>query len=96
MRTQRFGALVAAAPGGGAIIVVPFDPDGVWGAKTEHHVNGTVNGCRARVRLAPDGSGWAFTLSPARVHDLGLVIGVVGLLSAGVGVVRRRVISRTQ
>jgi hypothetical protein len=75
MRTQRFGALVAAAPGGRAIIVVPFDPDEAWGAKAEHHVNGTVNGCRVRVRLAPGGSGWAFTLSPARVRDLGLVIG---------------------
>jgi hypothetical protein len=75
MRTQRFGALVAAAPGGRAIIVVPFDPDEAWGAKAEHHVNGTVNGCRVRVRLAPGGDGWAFTLSPARVRDLGLVIG---------------------
>ncbi|HEX7161833.1 MAG TPA: hypothetical protein VF223_11440 [Trebonia sp.] len=36
MRTQRFSALVAAAPGGRAIIVVPFDPDEVWGAKAEH------------------------------------------------------------
>jgi hypothetical protein len=75
MRTQRFDALVAAAPGGRAIIVVPFDPDEAWGAKAEHHVNGTVNGCRVRVRLAPGSSGWAFTLSPARVRDLGLVIG---------------------
>jgi hypothetical protein len=75
MRTQRFGALVAAAPGGRAIIVVPFDPDEVWGAKAEHHVNGTVNGCRVRVRLAPGDGGWAFTLSPARVRDLSLVLG---------------------
>jgi hypothetical protein len=75
MRTQRFGALVAAAPGGRAVIAVPFDPDDAWGTKAEHHVNGTVNGCRVRVRLAPGGGGWAFTLSPARVRDLGLVIG---------------------
>ncbi|HEY7279354.1 MAG TPA: YdeI/OmpD-associated family protein [Trebonia sp.] len=75
MRTQRFGAQVAASPGGRAIVVVPFDPDEVWGAKAEHHVNGTVNGCRVRVRLAPGDGGWAFTLSPARVRDLGLVLG---------------------
>jgi hypothetical protein len=75
MHTQRFAALVAAAPGGRAIIVVPFDPDEVWGTKAEHHVNGTVNGWRVRVRLAPGDDGWAFTLSPARVRDLGLVIG---------------------
>jgi hypothetical protein len=75
MRTQRFGAQVAAAPGGRAIVVVPFDPDEVWGAKAEHHVNGTVNGWRVRVRLAPGDGGWAFTLSPARVRDLGVVPG---------------------
>ncbi len=45
------------------------------GAKAEHHVNGTVNGWRVRVRLVPGDGGWAFTLSPARVRDLGLVIG---------------------
>jgi hypothetical protein len=75
MRTQRFGALVAAGPGGRAIIVVPFDPDEVWGAKAEHHVNGTVNGRRVRVTLSPGGSGWAFTLSPARTRDMGAVAG---------------------
>jgi hypothetical protein len=75
MRTQRFGAIVAAGPGGRAIIVVPFDPDQVWGAKAEHHVNGTVDGRRVRVTLSPGGSGWAFTLSPARTRDMGVVAG---------------------
>jgi hypothetical protein len=75
MRTQRFGAIVAAGPGGRAIIVVPFDPDEVWGAKAEHHVNGTVDGRRVRVTLSPGGSGWAFTLSPARTRDMGVVAG---------------------
>ena len=72
MRTQRFGALVAAAPGGRAIIVVPFDPDEAWGAKAEHQVNGTVNGCRSACGLRrPD-------VRAARIAE------VVGLLSAGV------------
>ena len=75
MRTQRFGAIVAAGLGGRAIIVVPFDPDQVWGAKAEHHVNGTVGGRRVRVTLSPGGSGWAFTLSPARTRDMGIVAG---------------------
>jgi len=75
MPTQRFGALVAAGPGGRAIIVVPFDPDRVWGTKAEHPVNGTVAGRRVRVRLSPGGSGWAFTLSPAQARDLGLTAG---------------------
>jgi hypothetical protein len=75
MRNQRFGALAAAGPGGRATIVVPFDPDEVWGAKAEHPVNGTVDGRRVRVTLLPGGSGWAFTLSPARVRDMGVVVG---------------------
>jgi translation initiation factor IF-1 len=75
MRTQRFSAVVAAGRGGGAIIEVPFDPDEVWGAKAEHPVHGTVGGRRVRVRLSPGGSGWAFTLSPARVRQLGVAAG---------------------
>ena len=48
MRIQRFSARVTADPRGRAVIVVPFDPDEAWGAKAEHHVNGTVNGSRVR------------------------------------------------
>ena len=75
MRTQRFGAVVAAGTSGRAIIVIPFDPDGMWGAKAQHPVNGTVQGRRVRVTLSPGGSGWAFTLSPSRMCDMGLVVG---------------------
>jgi translation initiation factor IF-1 len=75
MRTQRFGTLVAAGPGGRAVIVVPFDPDEVRGAKAEHPVNGTAGGRRVRVTLSPGGSGGAFTLSPARMRDIGVVVG---------------------
>ena len=72
MRTKRFTAVVAAGPGGRAVIVVPFDPDEAWGAKAEHHVNGTLAGRRIRVRLAPDGDGWGFDFGPVRAQQLGL------------------------
>jgi hypothetical protein len=75
MRTQRFGAVVAAGPGGRAVIVVPFDPDEAWGVKAVHHVNGTVNGWRVRVTLAPGDGGWAFAYGPARALELGLTPG---------------------
>jgi Bacteriocin-protection, YdeI or OmpD-Associated/Domain of unknown function (DUF1905) len=75
MRTQRFHALVADGPGGRAIVVVPFDPDELWGAKAVHHVNGTVDSTRVRVTLSPGGAGWAFTLSPSRVLGLGVTPG---------------------
>ena len=75
MRTQRFGAVVAAGPGGRAVIVVPFDPDESWGAKAVHHVNGTVNGRRVRVTLVPGDGGWAFSYGPARAEEMGIAPG---------------------
>ena len=75
MRVQRFDVRIAAGPRGHALIVVPFDPDAEWGVKAVHHVNGTVNGCRVRVTLAPGDSGWAFTLSPSRIRGMGLEVG---------------------
>ena len=75
MRTQRFTVSVTAGAGDRAIIVVPFDPDEVRGAKAEHHVNGTLNGRRIRVRLTPADGGWAFAFGPARAAELGLVAG---------------------
>jgi hypothetical protein len=67
MSGKRFTVKVAADPRGHALIVVPFDPDEAWGAKAVHHVNGTVNGCRVRVTLAPGDTGWGFTLNPSRM-----------------------------
>ena len=75
VRTQRCDAVVAAAPGGRAVVTVPFDPDEAWGVKAAHHVNGTVAGCRVRVTLEPSAGGWGFTLSPSRVLGLGLTPG---------------------
>jgi hypothetical protein len=75
MRVRRFGAHVATGPGGRGIIAVPFDPDQAWGAKAEHPVAGTINGRRVRGRIAPDGGGWAFTVTPMWMCDMGLVAG---------------------
>jgi hypothetical protein len=66
---------VAAGPRGGGIIAVPFDPDETWGAKAQHHVNGTVNGRRVRVTIAPGDGGWAFPLSPSRMLGTGFTVG---------------------
>lgn len=75
MRVQRFGAHVAAGPGGRAVIVVPFDPDQAWGAKAEHRVAGTINGRRVRGAIAPGGRGWAFTVTPMWMRDTGVAVG---------------------
>jgi Bacteriocin-protection, YdeI or OmpD-Associated/Domain of unknown function (DUF1905) len=75
MRGQRFGAHVAAGPGGRAVIAVPFDPDQAWGAKAEHRVAGTINGRLVRGTIAPDGRGWAFTVTPMWMRDAGVAAG---------------------
>ncbi len=75
MRIQRFRALVAAGPRGGAVIVVPFDPDTGWGAKAEHPVGGNIDGRRVRGTITPSGSRWAFTVSPMWVRDAGVAVG---------------------
>jgi hypothetical protein len=75
MRVQRFDAHVDTGPGGRGVIVVPFDPDEVWGAKAEHPVRGTVNGRRVRGRIAQGSQGWAFTLSPMWIRDACVPVG---------------------
>ena len=75
MRVERFRARIAVDSRGHAVITVPFDPDGTWGAKAVHHVSGTVNGCRVRVMLEPGGSGWAFTMNPTRMQHAGILVG---------------------
>ena len=71
MREKQFRARITADSRGRAVITVPFDPDEAWGAKAVHHVNGTVNGCRVRVTIAPGDGGWGFTLNPR----LGIAVG---------------------
>ena len=75
MRAERFRAQITINSRGHAVITIPFDPDEAWGAKAVHHVSGTVNGCRARVTIAPGDSGWAFTLNPARMRHTGIAAG---------------------
>lgn len=76
MREQRFSGQVAEGPRGSAVIVVPFDPDEVWGGKAGHPVGGTVNGRRVRGRITPgSGGGWVFTLSPMWLRDASVLAG---------------------
>jgi uncharacterized protein YdeI (YjbR/CyaY-like superfamily) len=45
----------------------------VWGAKAEHPVTGTINGQRVRGTIAPGGPGWAFTVTPMWMRDVGVI-----------------------
>jgi hypothetical protein len=75
MGSQCFRAVLAAGPGDSAVIMMPFDPDEVWGTKANHPVSGTINGCRVRTRLVPAGSGWVLSLIPKRLLGMGVAIG---------------------
>ena len=75
MRVQRFSAKIAAGPRGRGVIAVPFDPDQAWGAKAEHPVGGAIDGRHVRGTIAPDGGGWAFTVTPMWMRDTGVAAG---------------------
>jgi hypothetical protein len=75
MRGQRFGANVAPGPRGSTVLVIPFDPDEMWGGKAEHPVGGTINGRRVRGRLTRGSDGWVFTLSPMWLRDAEVMAG---------------------
>jgi hypothetical protein len=75
MGSQRFHAVIAAGPRDSAVIMMPFDPDEAWGAKADHPVGGTIEGCRIRARLVPAGNGWVLTLAQKRLGGMGIAIG---------------------
>jgi hypothetical protein len=75
MGPQRFRAVIAAGPGGRAIITVPFDPDEACGGKTDHPVGGTIEGRHVRGRLSPSGRDWVLTVTPMWLRDTGVAIG---------------------
>ncbi len=75
MESQRFTATVVARAGGSVGIPVPFDPDDLWGAKSRHHIAGTVNGMRVRGVIEPFADGHGFTLGPVWRRDCGVAVG---------------------
>jgi pimeloyl-ACP methyl ester carboxylesterase len=77
MCVQRFGAQVTVDSGGRGVIAIPFDPDQVWGAKAEHPVGGTIDGCGVRGRITRGSGGWVFTVTPMWMRDAGVAAGEV-------------------
>ena len=67
-RTQTFTATLSVR-GTSVAIVVPFDPDAVWGQKERHDVSGFVGGRNIRGPLQPDRDGLALVLGPAWLRE---------------------------
>ena len=56
-------------------IVLPFDPNAVWGSRQRFHITGSVNGIKVRGPLAPEGEQVILVLGPAWLRDSGLAAG---------------------
>ena len=73
--SQWYSAVVVTGNRNRVMVPVPFDPNAVWGGKTEHRVHGTVNGMnvRASVEVLDDGLG--IVLGAAWRRDCGVAPG---------------------
>jgi hypothetical protein len=68
MATQRFKTNVQRS-GSRTYIVMPFNPNKVWGVKQRHHITGSINGCAIRGSLGSDGSQYFLPLGAAWRRD---------------------------
>lgn len=58
-----------------SVIVLPFDPQTVWGVKQRYHVRGAVNGVPIRGALELEGEQACLLLGPAWRRDAGIDAG---------------------
>ena len=68
MTTQHFKTILAQY-GTRTLIVVPFNPNDVWGVKERHYIRGSVNGCQVRGRIESMGTQFVLSLGPAWRRD---------------------------
>lgn len=76
MESRTFAGRVEAAPSGGVIIALDFDPAEVWGPRARYHVAGTLDGQPFRTALVEREGSWRISLGPrsgcaARLQDGG-------------------------
>lgn len=74
LTTQRFKTVIAKS-GTRALIMIPFNPNDVWGVKHRHYITGSVNGCRVRGPLDSNGMQFFLPLGAAWRRDNNLDAG---------------------
>jgi hypothetical protein len=74
MTTQRFKTTIAKE-GSRTYIVIPFNPNEMWGIKQRHHITGSINGCAVRGSLGSDGSQYFLPLGAVWRRDNGVEAG---------------------
>ena len=73
--TRSYSTVVTTGDRNRVMVPVPFDPDAVWGVKSDHRVSGTVNGMDVRASVEPLGDGFGIVLGPAWRRDCGVAPG---------------------
>lgn len=85
--SREFKTTVQRWPDGRLYLPLPFDPTEAWGARSRHHVTGTLNGVRWRGPLEElAGGAWILSPGPAWLRDTDLEPGdevVVALTAEG-------------
>ncbi|NLI00555.1 MAG: DUF1905 domain-containing protein [Chthonomonadales bacterium] len=74
MQEHSFRATVTAVKGR-AFIVLPFDPDDVWGKRTRHDLTGSVAGHDYRGKVERTDHGAVLALGPTWRKDNGVAVG---------------------
>jgi Bacteriocin-protection, YdeI or OmpD-Associated/Domain of unknown function (DUF1905) len=74
LTAQRFNTIIAKY-GTRTMIVLPFNPNDVWGFKQRHYIVGSVNGCRVRGPLDSNGTQYFLPLGAAWRRDNNLDAG---------------------
>jgi hypothetical protein len=69
---QSFQTEVEGSGKGRVYVVLPFDPETVWGPKERYHVRGTIEGRGVRGALERFDRGYFLSMGPAYVRDAGL------------------------
>jgi hypothetical protein len=75
--SQWYSAVVVTGNRNRVMVPVPFDPNAVWGSKTEHRVHGTVNGMNVRASVEVLDDGFGIVLGVAWRRDCGVAPGDV-------------------
>jgi hypothetical protein len=69
---QSFQARLEGTEKGRVYVVLPFDPEQVWGVRERYHVRGTINGMGVRGALERFSKGYFLPLGPAYRRGAGL------------------------
>jgi hypothetical protein len=76
LNEQHFRTTIAKS-GTRTFIVLPFNPNEVWGVKQRHYITGTINGYGVRGSLGSDGRQYFLPLGAAWRRGCGLEAGSI-------------------